>query len=255
MKKIYSIILFLPLFCLAQTTIKRNPKLKKDIEGIGILKIDKTTTSFLDTIANQNQITIREYDKWVGNIVDLENPIGHTKYIIELIKDSLSHFYPADSHSMWQEDVRVFYLNYLNIDGVDIRNIYLEFYKDTLYKFSSESGASNSELSLSEAFEIKYGKPTLDKFTKTPVTCQNGYGAIFNYENWNWYKGWSSIHGRVAADEYSIISYDECKQSSFYSFDIVDVPKEQKVASIELKILNRSDDLKKKKKRATLKDF
>lgn len=246
MKRCFLLLLLSPLLVSPQVRIKKNPKLKQNIEGVGNFKIDKTTTAVIDSIAKQNNITVKQYDKYLGGIVDLENPEGYVKYIVEL---------KGDSRSMGQENVRIFYLNFINVGGVDIRNIYLEFYKDTLFKFSSESAVHNSELSLSEAFELKYGKPTLDQFKKTPVVCQNGFGATFNYENWDFYKVWLSIHGNVAVTESSIISYNECKQSSFYSFDITDKSKEQKIASIALKTSNTFEDLKNKRKRILSKDF
>ncbi len=244
------------LSCFSQNKIINDPKAKKgNIQGIGMFLIDKTTTSIIDSLAKSSYAKVEETNNHLGNITDPVNQINVLNKIFELKRDTVANGY-ADSHAMFQNNVRVFYLNYLNIAGIDINNIYLKFYKDTLIEFSCEpSNLHSSELSIVDAFVSKYGPPGTILTSEKAIVCQNGYGATFNYKNVEISKFWSSIKGRISAAQFIKLIYDDCKPIDYDIFSVSDDIIKDKLNAIEERLLAAPSELKRKKALEKLKDL
>ena len=224
------------------------------ISGIGVFKIDKTTTKIIDSICAANGIEKKVITTDLSSEVtkqmeDEAKLLGTVKYIYELKKDSFD-LEAADFHSKSFKNVRTFYINYQSVSGIDISNIYLTFYRDTLIEFSCPGS-----IGFIEALNKKYGVPKLLNSRKKTITCQNGFGATFKYEEIYSFSEWKIAKSPIIATEFVTITYPDCKADIYYNFSLSDERKISPINDYEKKLSDKKELEKKKIEDAKLKDF
>lgn len=249
------IIICIPIVSLSQLKITHNPSAKKgDFEGVGNLRIGKTTVLYIDTIASNGGVPLKDTEYHLGNIPDKMKDSKSVKEVFEL-KINIENIESADYHAKMSDNVRTFYLNYYKAGGVDINNLYLTFYKDTLIEISCDDPLGLDSLTIGKAFKQKYGEPASMVTSKKPIVCQNGYGAVFNYEESSVLFTWYSKKPNITASEYYGITYKDCKSSSFNSFTITDDKKTKIVENNETRIKKSIENKKKEVDAKKLENF
>jgi hypothetical protein len=237
MKKILLLTSIFPIVAIAQVEITDNPNYKPiSLEGIGRFKIDQSTTALIDSISKENNVPVQETVYTLGNIPKIMGTIKSIVSIYELEKNSTDS--SSDVHAMRQKGVRVFYLNYYNPGDVNISNIYVKFYRDTLIEFECNPTPSpDDSLTISEAFRNKYGEPGSVTTMKKTVVCKNGSGGNFNnYEESFTSFLWVAENRAISAFEFIDISYPDCKVKKRHVFTITDDQKNKIVDEDEKKL-------------------
>ena len=175
-------------------------------QGIGIFKINKSTTALIDTVSKQAAVPIVTTKEDILMIAYYAAGSHLLNKIFEVKRNS-DDYYHGTSESYLQPAVSVFYLNYYKISDIDIEDIYLTFYKDTLIQFKSKSTAV-----FVDALNTKYGKPILKRETKN-IYCENGFGASTEHEEHNRYSTWDTKTKNISANEIDHLWYDysDCK--------------------------------------------
>lgn len=220
------------------------------LQGIGIFKINKSTTSLIDSISIQSSVPIEKTEKDILMIVYQSLGSHLTNKIIEVKRDS-NDYYGGTSESFLQKNVRVFYINYYKVVDIDIEDIFLTFYKDTLVQFKCKSSSD-----FVYALNIKYGKPEVKRTEKT-ILCQNGYGATTTHEEHTRYSSWNTKYKNISANEIDHLWYDtdDCKPMLIREFFLKDEFKKSKIDKIEHTIMTKIEIQKNKRASKNLKDF
>lgn len=256
-KLIFSfIVCLLSVSSFGQIKISHNPKYKKtNFEGIGGLKINNTTIPVIDSLIGKSYAKLETTVYTLGEIPEKMIGSKTLSTVYELQKDTLN-IESADIHSKLGKDVRVFYLNYYKAGEIEINNLYFTFFKDTLINIECKVGDNADDLlSVSDAFREKYGDPESILTNKKPIVCQNGYGAVYNYENTTTLFTWLSKKTNIIASEFMSITYNDCQPFAMHTFSISDAKKNKIVEENENRILKRIEDEKHKVKAQKLQDF
>lgn len=152
------------------------------IEGIGKFKLKKTTTALLDTLAKEqdfDRITIKSFEEYFG--------LRYKKNkIAEVFSDTVKS-YNSPPYSHLCKNVRVFYLPKIKISDIDISEMYLTFYDDTLIDIHVDYNKD-----VVEALELKYGAPVLDTKEKEVSCTVNLTGATVKYTETMYYQKWEN---------------------------------------------------------------
>lgn len=159
------------------------------IEGIGKFKIQKTTTSSLDSIVKELDYDREKITSWdeYFKISSKENKIA------EIFPDTVNK-YGSLSYSTYCTTARVFYIPRFKVSGIELKNTYFTFYKDTLIKIKTDYSGD-----IIDAFETKYGKPVLDKSEKK-VECTLTYtGTKVTYKETIYYQYWENENIKCTA--------------------------------------------------------
>lgn len=230
MKKIlFFLIVFFPVLGFGQSKdLSKNPNYKKqNIEGLGFLKINKTTTKIIDSLTKLYNIEVVGIEYTLGNIPFKNIESTSLTTIYELTKDSSDLEKEFDSHSIYAKGVRVFYLNYIKAGIIDVNNVYLTFHNGLLVKIDLGLQGINNQVY--EAFYEKYGLPESIFTITKPIVCQNGFGAVFNYEEKSVFSTWTSSIANITAERSSFSLYIDCKPDYSFDFYIAD---SKKMASV-----------------------
>lgn len=106
---------------------------RSQINKIGPFVPGKTTTGIIDSIAAANNIEVWETADYFELQVKQKNYSGKTSSLFELLhscphNDSLTYTYnnPIDPGH------RIYHIDYLNVAGLLLSNIDVEFWRDTL---------------------------------------------------------------------------------------------------------------------------
>ncbi len=182
--------------------------------GIGSFIINRTTTSIIDSIASQTQLTTKiRYEKNF-TIEHYMKDFTATMWMVDLRKDS-SKYGEGDSRAFIDSLVKVFYINYFKIGKIPVRDMYLTFYKDTLTRLDCKYSED-----FIEAVSFKFGSP-VTKTEKKLIVCQNGYGAQTTNEEIERFYYWSNLGSGVSAHAAFFYKFDDkCKSSLYTSFSI-----------------------------------
>jgi hypothetical protein len=124
------------------------------ISGIGPFKISVTTTEIIQQLEAElgtNCINIKSSS-------DFFNERRNSKVLIaELFPDTVNE-YMGPSYASFCPQSRVFYVSSYIVSGIELREAYLKFYKDTLYELLCDRTEQ-----LIEAITIKYGEPKKER--------------------------------------------------------------------------------------------
>lgn len=190
--------------------------LNAQISGLGPFKIGDSPQRAIDTINSRIDIKMKR----VG-VLDFGLQTGDSysskpkKY---LFKDTLM---PATNDkylrgtSERKELSTEIYVDYIDIAGISVRDLKLQYYNDSLIKISSSSTTD-----LGKAFDEKYGEGKRRE-EKRKVTCTNAIAGNYDLEESTFYSNWSNTVKGVEA--ISIISsyYDsKCRKSGILLFVI-----------------------------------
>lgn len=176
----------------------------QDIDGIGIFKINKTTTSIIDFLSKSDKY---ELQKCTDYMLICTSVNMNKKSILEPAKLDVMN-YP-----MIQNEKKYFILNY-EVAGIKIRSIELNFYDNILYKINIET----PDILLTKALQEKY--QSVNKEEKTTIHCNSIYGASQFEETRNFvvFRD-DNIFSEYWREEY----YDsKCKKNIDFGFKIFD---------------------------------
>jgi hypothetical protein len=222
---------------------------KAQLQGIGKFKIGITLSSIIEDLAKENKVKVKESTDFMETFADASYVTKRTTKIL-LLKAPQSKSDIADPEYSVAPDVKVYYINYLEISTVPVEKLYLSFYKDTLYKITC-----NTSLQLRDAMDIKYGKGDL-KTDEKEVTCTSRITGDFKEKETTYITTWSSDINNIEAVDY-LRNYfnDKCEEKFISYFTISDKAIVKSVNVIVAEINARVKKEEADKKKAELKDF
>lgn len=155
------------------------------IEGIGVFKIGKTKIKIINQILEEKKVELENFDnikqsRWLKYRIDFVVAELTPNITDDKLNPLLTCFCP---------DVRVFFIKEYKIAGINLLNIHLKFYKNTLIAFYCDS---NDELQ--QSLTTNYGEPK-------------------RIENWDKASGFSKL------DNVNYLSLYWNKDSIFASFN------------------------------------
>lgn len=235
MKLVLFALMFTPLFSKSQ----------EKINGFGLLKVSILTTEKLFEIAKDNNLKTGMVNT---SIEEIRWKINTKKYLIELKfnKDNPSQ---SPIYSYCYNDVRVFKISLLKISNIEFYNMYLSFYRDTLFSIKCDYSKE-----IEDAIEIKYGVPVKD-LKEEEVSCiYKLTGNKTTLKEKTFYKKWD--HDDINA--YTVVRnyYDTHCQEQFSSYVIIESVTISSFAhSADNKCRDALSDNNKKEKAKVLSDF
>ncbi len=176
-KLIYVLLIFSSVVSIGQNKI----------EGIGKLKLNKTITKDLKSFSEEQGLTI-EIEKISTEAAMIET---RKDEIVEIVPNYTDK-YESPSNAHYCKNARVFFIPNMTVSLIDISDIYLTFYKDTLVDI--KCGYSDE---LVTAFEIKYGKPSYKKL-KNVQECYLNYPSKLKFTDETIIEIW--INGDLECD-------------------------------------------------------
>jgi hypothetical protein len=208
-----------------------------NLEGIGIFKISKDTSSIIQELEKQLDTKCRKIYS-MSDVFSLED---ESKVVIaELFPDTVD-IYHSPVRASFCSQVRVFFINKYIVAGITLNNIYLTFYNGYLTEFYSDITTE-----LNEAMHLKYGDPVIENNVKEIECTNNNTGNTIKHKEQTIYQRWEN--GEIKAIAYLSNYYDsKCKEHFINYFMInkegissiisaCDEKKKQDLKSRELKI-------------------
>ncbi|HEY8689139.1 MAG TPA: hypothetical protein VIM07_07885 [Chitinophagaceae bacterium] len=219
-----------PIFCNAQK-----------IDGVGFLRINKTTTKVIDSLKASG------YDfKECADFDGCYKPTGLT-----IVEPRVTPNGKLEGIEVpYYQEHKFYKIGELMISDITIKDIELHFFRDTLYEFLTENYPTEFE----EALKLKYGEPTLETETKE-VTCINRLTGSYKLAEKSYTRHYRKEKNFEAYTYVSVSYNDKCEKNYFMLFNIVDL---KKSAFVDMKEKKIKEDLENKKlelKKGTLKDF
>ena len=124
----------------------------RNLEGIGNFKLGKTTLS----IINDLELSLKTKVNKVYNNTDEYSFIIDTKILQLLPNPNQKYVFENPSKYSFCPDVKIFKIKKITISGIEIENLFLTFYKDTLVELKCDENDN-----IYKALEYKYGKPNV----------------------------------------------------------------------------------------------
>lgn len=209
--------------------------------GMGKFILNKTVISVVDEVAKELKCEIIEIDSFTKYIKSSKDFPG----IYEIIYNSDTKNLSAKSCP----DTKVYYINKYDISGIEVKEMYLIFYKGILVHIKA-----NGNPELAEALTIKYGKP-VSKLTENEVTCTSLYGGSQKLKENRILSTWGKDH-RYSCSEYLSKTYDsKCKANYFDVINIFDSEAYNIIDLCERDLSNKKKEKDLEIKKEKLKDF
>lgn len=235
MRKLILIMLFSPMFALAQ------------LQGIGIFKVGLSTSSIIEAIAKENKVEVKESYGY-GDLQGYNPYTGKKTNKILYLREK-DGVYPNVKY-LKSPNVKVYYLNYYEVSGVPLTKIYLSFYKDTLYEINCESNTA-----IREAMNIKYGNGKIET-TEKEIKCVSPFAGEYTLKETASTIIWKSEIPNIAATDIQSVYYDSKCQRQYTSVFYVS---NQAVAQVAIREdvagKNRQKEKEQGEKKKDLKDF
>ena len=206
------------------------------LSGIGPFKIGITTTDIIDSLSKDGLHGVVETNDYLTFV----DPPTHNIYIPTFD----SPVYPA------LRDVKYYMIGYVVVSGIGITNLRLKFYKNRLYEIHT----GKNVFKLTEALELKYGKPKLTGGKKN-IYCQNGFGAVSEKEEFNYrhiFKSPANVESIWIFRKYYT---DKCEERILNYVIISDKKTWSTVRNIEIKRFNDRDNIENKEKLKPIKEL
>jgi hypothetical protein len=172
------------------------------IEGIGIFKISKDTSSIIQELEKQLDTKCRKFYS-MSDVFNLED---ESKVVIaELFPDTVD-IYHSPVRASFCSQVRVFFINKYIIAGITLNNIYLTFYNGYLTEIYCDITTE-----LNEAIHLKYGDPVIENKVKEIECINNNTGNTIKHKEQTIYQRWEN--GEIKATACLSNYYDsKCKE-------------------------------------------
>lgn len=143
------------------------------LDGLGIFRIGKTTIADLEKYIADNGLKIVESTERLYEPKNKEN--------VALLKVNEENFEKSPVFYSFCPDTKVYILPVYSVAKIQIKNIRLKFYKDILFNMTCDYTEE-----LTDALELKYGKPAIKSEEKKPVLCDSPEKKDERFEmNWN----------------------------------------------------------------------
>lgn len=213
MKRIFTLALIL--------FITNNLFAQQKIEGIGKFKIGQTTPAIIKSLAAEFSLDIRETND-VLETMNSDYSDNPTK-IIYISKEQNEDKIYQHSRYVDHPKVKVYYINRITIADMVLTDVYLEFYRDTLYSLECHGFEE-----LDTALQIKYGNPKISSKTK-PIQCTNAYRSV-TYEEKTYTKEWTNPSKKIRATSTISIYYNsKCEKQYLSMFLLYKEPIESRI--------------------------
>lgn len=238
MKKLLLLFIFLPILC---TSFSQDQK----IEGIGLFKIGQTHVSIIDKLSEDiNTKTISCNSS--SDFYEIE--YSKTKYIIQTFPDTVKEYNSPPGSSLCQ-NVKSFSVKGFYVAGIQLKDLKLQFYNDTLYYVSCDYTSD-----ISEAMKLKYGVGKLET-KKKEIECKNSYsGTKRTLTETTIYETWE--HDEITAIGRILEFYNsKCERQLTSLFSVYNETKYLMVYNKEAEIKRRINDAIKDKKKKDLEGF
>jgi hypothetical protein len=219
-----------------------------DFRGIGIFKLGIATTQTLNDFVNKNNLGIKESVSLMDTY-KAQSSYGNTNTVL-LLRKNEKDFYYTDPKYIDHPDVKVYYVNSYEVSGVKLKQLYLQFYKDTLYDFECDYSGE-----LIDAIKLKYGEG-LDSSKTKKLQCTGRLAGNFEVEESYHYEKWFSKDKKIEATACIGEYYNsECIKKPLSYFIIQNPRINEKVEKEADKIKSAKDEKSNIEKRAKLSDF
>lgn len=208
------------------------------IEGVGIFKINTTTSEVVKQLANERRVNIKNLEK---DIYDIK-----PDQIFQLIGNQASSL---PLYSSVCPRTQVYLIASYEVAGIALKDVYLTFYDNLLVKFQCDGTRE-----LTEALKTKYGDPKT-KLEEAEIKCRYTYSGneVINKET-RIEHTWTN--GEIRAWEYIAKIYGrDCKPLYVHTFKVSADSRENEADKCNRDArmsLKRQDDSLKRK---SLKDF
>jgi hypothetical protein len=252
MKKLVFLFLIVNNFIFSQDSIK------PFFNGFGLLKVNQTTISvikeletILDTKTRVINSTEEEYQ--FGKLLDkIENSYSTTNekngIICIMIEDSINKWKSPTNASSCNK-VKTFKIGGYSVAGINIKNLTIKFYNDTLTEINCENTKE-----LMEAIHLKYGEGE-KKIENKEIECTLSLtGNIIKYEETTLTEEWEN--NDIRAYEMNKKYYDsKCNPKYFHYLNIYSINKNDLIYECEESVETRRENKKNDEKRKSLDDF
>jgi hypothetical protein len=220
------------------------------IEGIGRFKINKTTTSLLDTLAKEYGVKITKISK-DGDFrkIVIKNESKNKNCIIELLKNLSDDRIDQIPFAYSCEATRVFYIQKYEVAGIGLTELYITFIDDKLISIFC-----NYDAKVKEALRLKYGAGKVEYETKEIRCVYKLTGNIVTEEEYSSSEDWTN--GNIVATLSFSRSYDnECKKEITSYLLIKNTPMYSRLLSCEYEAKKKLKTSLEKAKKASLDGF
>lgn len=234
MKYLLFVALALPVLSMGQNKM----------EGIGQFKINITTIQDIGQFAKGLGIEV----KTSNQILDFTSDGTSTGKIMFVISNQEDEFLNSPFAPVLEKE-KVLFMDVLNVSGIKMREVYMRFWNDTLYKIETEGSDE-----LSEALKLKYGNPFVEKKEK-PIQCRSGAGVQYNEKAVTYTSRWPGTNGIQGIAVLGKNFDSKCKARMFSTFTILDSSKSVKINKLEVQYLAQKKNEDDKVKKTKLKDF
>ncbi|MFT3679476.1 MAG: hypothetical protein QM791_04340 [Ferruginibacter sp.] len=150
------------------------------IEGIGKFKLNKLTYLQLDSLAQEWQYgrdATRKFSEY-------SSYAGQKNYLIQLLPDTLKE-YGSPPHTHHCKQTRVFYIPTIKVSDIELKDLFLTFYNDTLVELDVEYSSQ-----IVKALSLKYGEPTIEEKEKDIQCTLSLTGSSIALKEKMYYQHW-----------------------------------------------------------------
>lgn len=187
-------------------------QLDAQITGIGPFQINKASYKIVDSIAVSGKIKVQKA-KGTRHIPYSVTGARKLTTIVILVPDSVDREKNTTDHTYWVPGVRSVYINYLKVEGQELKDIYLLFYQDVLISLTSEGSKD-----LEDHFKSKYGTPKVTH-SSSSERCDNKDGTSSYVEEQSEWSEWDTRNRYIAAKMNFLIWYNtDCHKEYSRSF-------------------------------------
>lgn len=238
------ITVFTALMCCFQFACAQDSIQQTNIEGIGIFKIGKTDISIIEELKNELNVKVERTN---NSSYQYSKELDSKKFILEFYADTVNS-YNSPVYSSVLSDVRIFEVRGYSVANIELKDLVLYFYKDTLYELKCDYSQE-----LIDAVKLKYGEGQLES-SEREVQCSSRLTGTYSLKEQTFYTTWSNglIHAVYTLSKY----YDsKCEKKLLAYFIVSNSQLVTEIRELEdaLKNLRKNADAEAKKKE--LKDF
>lgn len=238
MKRLLFVFFIVPTTAIAQSKI----------DGVGPFRIGKSTSSTLDKIASENNITINTRSTSMDRYLADGATYKITKNIFLLKEPGEDEI--QDSYYKHSKDVKVYMIDYIEISSIPFIKLYLSFYKDTLYSIHTEGSTE-----IIEAMTTKYGEPKLN-IVRKKVKCTSRIAGNYEVEEITYNSEWTTGLATIKAkSDVGVFYNSKCQKLQYSYFSIENEAIVKRVNTHEERLIKEKGSATKEQNKKALTNF
>lgn len=213
----------------------------KKIEGLGIFKINSSNISIINDISELLNVQLKSS----YSFTELYNMnMSRGNYVVQTHIDTNKTGDTPTGSCLWDQ-VKTFSVKGYSVSGIDLNDLILKFYHDTLFYISCDLTTN-----VSEALKLKYGQGVVESNEKDVVCTNYSTGLKRNVKETSIYETWSNGDIQAISRVLEFYSY-KCERNIASGFSIysktINTMVYYKVDEIERKIRTNKNAIKKEK--------